>query len=92
MIPCMLFTKCAATLAANRSLVLIALPLTAVLQVMSLLVLSVAAASCLCIEPSLQHCGFAFEECGLFMHLRFNMVLITHVHCAFNTLTCSAQQ
>ena len=35
MIPCMLFTKCAATLAANRSLVLIALPLTAVLQVMS---------------------------------------------------------
>ena len=33
MIPCMLFTKCAATLASNRSLFLISLPLTAVLQV-----------------------------------------------------------
>ena len=33
MIPCMLFTKCAATLASNRSLVLIGLPLTAILQV-----------------------------------------------------------
>ena len=40
MIPCMLFTKCAATLAANRSLVLIALPLTAVLQVVLPLVLT----------------------------------------------------
>jgi len=33
MIPCMLFTKCAATLASSRSWVLITLPLTAVLQV-----------------------------------------------------------
>ncbi len=35
MIPCMLFTKCAATLASSRSWVLITLPLTAVLQVKS---------------------------------------------------------
>ena len=46
MIPCMLFTKCAATLAANRSLVLIALPLTAVLQVTSILSQSLPTASC----------------------------------------------
>ncbi|DBA74521.1 TPA: hypothetical protein ACH3X2_000978 [Trebouxia sp. C0005] len=35
MIPCMLFTKCAATLASSRSWVLITLPLTAVLQVLA---------------------------------------------------------
>ncbi|KAL3147311.1 hypothetical protein ABBQ32_002796 [Trebouxia sp. C0010 RCD-2024] len=35
LIPCMLFTKCAATLASNRSLVLIGLPLAAILQVLT---------------------------------------------------------
>ena len=75
----MLFTKCAATLAANRSLVLIALPLTAVLQVMSPLVLSLAttalpqtlgATSWLCNQHVLvPPLGFAFRKESI-VHIR----------------------